>query len=291
MYDDGMVNAPPRLKLLAPAKINLFLHIIDKRPDGYHNLKSLMCCIDLCDQITLLPGMPDTSVRCRHPDVPEDATNLAARAAEVFHTSMGLSGGAGVIIDKKIPVGAGLGGGSSNAAVVLTALNRYYGKPFSRGDLMAMGLSIGADVPFFIYGKPAMVSGIGETVEPYGKLLPYAIVLIFPGIGVSTPAVYKNLNLALTKSKNKHNYRDLSDYQFRVRNELYNDLETVAIRLCPEIQAAKDALLIQGAIGALMSGSGSSVFGVFPDPQAARKAVKLLRQHKKWQVFFVAMHV
>jgi len=154
-----------------------------------------------------------------------------------------------------------------------------------------MGLSIGADVPFFIHGKPALVSGIGETLESFDGLSPHPVVLIFPGIGVSTAAVYKNLNLALTKCKNKHICSDLSNRKFNILHDLCNDLETVVVSRCPEILKAKKALINGGALGALMSGSGSSVFGLFPDWATAQKSRDILLQHEKWQVFLSEMLV
>ena len=191
------------MKLLSPAKINLFLHITGRRPDGYHELVSLMSCIGLHDQVSLTFNTGKTSVTCRHPDVPNDEGNIAYRAAACFFKALGKADGVEIFIDKHIPVAAGLGGGSSNAASVLLGLNDYYENPFSRDDLKRMGLSLGADVPFFICRKPALASGIGEKLAPYPWLKPYHILLIFQGIGISTAQVYKNLNLALTNREKR----------------------------------------------------------------------------------------
>ncbi|MBW1842146.1 MAG: 4-(cytidine 5'-diphospho)-2-C-methyl-D-erythritol kinase [Deltaproteobacteria bacterium] len=274
-----------RITCLSPAKINLFLQITGRRADGYHNLFSLMCCIGIYDRVTLFPGAATTSVLCKHPDVPEDDTNIAARAADIFFKSLKLPDKVGIVIEKRIPVGAGLGGGSSNAATVLNALNRYYDTPFSMKELITLGLSIGADVPFFIYGKPALVSGIGEKLTPFGGLSPYPVVLVFPGIGISTASIYKKLNLALTKCKNQHNYYHLSNRTFRIERDLCNDLEACAAARYPEILQAKEALLAHGAKGALLSGSGSSVFGLFDDSGTAYRAGAALSQHGMWEVF------
>ena len=146
------------MELLAPAKINLFLHVTGKRADGYHNLFSLMCCIGIYDKIVLTFGAKETSVSCSAGNVPEDETNLAYRAAVLFfkalHQRRGDSPqGVKISIDKHIPVAAGLGGGSSNAAAVISGLNRYCGRPFSRVELISMGSAIGADVPFLIFDK------------------------------------------------------------------------------------------------------------------------------------------
>ena len=185
------------MRILSPAKINLFLLITEKRSDGYHNLASLMCCIKLYDTVLLTFGSKSTTVSCVHPDVPEDETNLAFKAVDIFQKALGSYNGVKIIIEKKIPVAAGLGGGSSNAAAVLLGLNRHYGYPFPKDDLMKMGLSIGADVPFFIFQKPAVATGIGEHLESYEGLKPLKVLLVYPGFSVSTAQVYKKFNLGL----------------------------------------------------------------------------------------------
>ena len=149
------------MNLKSPAKINLFLAVTGKRPDGYHNLSTLMCCIGLYDSILLSFGKKQTTVRCDHPNVPEDHTNLAHRAAKLFLDTAKIHEEIHIVIDKKIPVGAGLGGGSSNAAAVLKGLNTFYDSPLSDNTLIKLAKSLGADVPFFIFGKPAHAAGIG----------------------------------------------------------------------------------------------------------------------------------
>ncbi|QTA91796.1 4-(cytidine 5'-diphospho)-2-C-methyl-D-erythritol kinase [Desulfonema magnum] len=271
-------------QLLSPAKINLFLQVTGKRPDGYHELFTIMCPVGLYDTVSLTFGAENITVSCADPDVPEDETNLAFRAAAVFFQAMNKHEGVEISIDKKIPVAAGLGGGSSNAAAVLSGLNRYYKDIFSRDELMNMGLSIGADVPFFILGKPAIATGIGEKLEIYEKLNPFYIVLIYPGVKVSTADVYKNFNLRLTSNKKR-----VKDYPFKkcgfdAEHHLYNDLETVTMSKHPEIRAVKALLLNHGARGSLMSGSGATVFGLFSDADKARSAKQFLSQNEKWKV-------
>ena len=273
------------MKILSPAKINLFLHITDKRPDGYHNLFSLMCRVSLFDTISLKPGAEEISIICSHPKIPLDETNLAFRAARLFLNALGTNESVEISIDKQIPVAAGLGGGSSNAAAVFLGLNRYYGDPFSLDQLMSMGSRIGADIPFFIFSEPAIVSGIGEKLEAYKNLKKYKVLLIFPGFGVSTAMVYKNLNLGLTKCKKKLRSILLNKGGFDAERHLCNDLETVTASNCPDILAAKKALLSCGASGALMSGSGPTVFGLFSDSDTARSTFHALSQNKKWQLF------
>lgn len=279
------------MKVLSPAKINLFLHVTGKRPDGYHELVTLMCCIGLYDTIAIDFNVKEISITCSAPQVPADETNLAFKAARLFYKTFKRPEGIRIAIEKNIPVGAGLGGGSSNAASILLALNRYYGLPFSRDELISMGLSIGADVPFFIYGKPAIASGIGENLEAYEGISKFHIVLIYPGFSVSTAEVYNNLNLRLTKCQKKINIISFMEYNFDAACHLCNDLETVAESRHPDIALAKKALVSHGAIGALMSGSGPTVFGLFATANKAQRANRVLAQNNKWQTFVVDLLV
>jgi 4-diphosphocytidyl-2-C-methyl-D-erythritol kinase len=278
------------MKILSPAKINLFLQIVGKRPDGYHDLFSLMCCVGLYDTVSLDVGVKETAVSCDHPHVPEDETNIAFAAADLFYKNLEKNDGVKIAIQKQIPVGAGLGGGSSNAAAVFLGLNRYYGDPFSLDELMSMGLTIGADVPFFIFGKPATASGIGEKLAVFPGLKKLKILLVFPGFSVSTAAVYKNLNLRLTKCKKKLKDSLLDKGSFDPRCHLCNDLEGVVASKYPVINTVKTALLDHGALGALMSGSGPTVFGLFSDSDKASKAKHVLaRTDERWQLYLADM--
>ncbi len=277
------------MRILSPAKINLFLQITGKRPDGYHDLVSLMCCVGLYDTVSLTFGVKETSVSCFHPDVPEDETNLAFAAASLFFNTLNINQGVKISIEKQIPVAAGLGGGSSNAAAVFLGLNRHYGYPFLPNKLISMGLSIGADVPFFIFRKPAIVSGIGDKLKAYQGLESFKILLVSPGFSISTAKVYKNLNLGLTNCKKKLRSFLLSKQSFDPGCHLCNDLETVAASMCPGISTVKEALLRHGALGALMSGSGSAVFGLFLDSDKALKAYRALAGNDKWQLYLVDM--
>jgi 4-diphosphocytidyl-2-C-methyl-D-erythritol kinase len=249
-----------------------------------------MCCVSLCDTVSLTFGVKTTTVSCKHPDIPQDETNLAFAAADFFFKSLNKSEGVGIMIEKRIPVAAGLGGGSSNAATVLSGLNRYYGFPFSHKDLISIGLSIGADVPFFLFGQPAIATGTGEQLEAYKGLENSNILLIYPEFGVSTAKVYKNLNLRLTKCKKKLSYSLLKKQGFDVRSHLCNDLETVAVLEYPDILTAKEALLKNGAIGALMSGSGPTVFGLFSDAAKARQARQRIdKENNNWRLYLAEM--
>jgi len=277
------------MKILSPAKINLFLQIVGKRSDGYHDLITLMCCIGLYDTVSLTFGVEDIAVSCRHPAVPEDDTNLAFRAAHLFFRRLNKNEGVKIFIEKQIPVSAGLGGGSSNAAAVFLGLNRYYDYPFSTEELMSMGLSLGADIPFFLFQGPAIASGIGEKLESYQNLENLKILLVFPGFSVSTADVYKNLNLALTKCKKKLKSFLLNKQLFDPESHLCNDLEAVTASEHPVIETVKEALLNQGALGALMTGSGPTIFGLFSDSDEASKASRALFRIHKWKMHIADM--
>jgi len=277
------------MKIFSPAKINLFLQVLGKRPDGYHDLMSLMCCIGLYDTVSLTFGVKNITVSCHHPGVPEDDKNLAFGAARLFLKTLNKNEGVKIIIQKQIPVAAGLGGGSSNAAAVFLGLNRYYGYPFSTEELMSMGLSIGADVPFFIFQKPAIATGIGEKLEAYQNLKNLKILLVFPDISVSTADVYKKLNLGLTKCEKKLKSFLLNKQRFDPRYHLCNDLEAVTASTYPVIKTVKEALLSHGALGALMTGSGPTIFGLFSDSNAALKASQALFRIHKWETYLADM--
>ena len=276
-------------KVKSFAKINLFLYVTSKRKDGYHNLYSLMTQINLWDDIFIDFSQKELSITCDHPDVPSDESNLAYKAADRFYHSlktirnektMGIS----IKIIKRIPPGGGLGGGSSNAATILNILNNYYKKPFSKIELMKMGLSLGADVPFFIFGSPAIAKGVGERLEKVPNLKPYHLVLCDPGIAASTANVYKNIAFRLTLNQ-KYNMNTglnvpLGGQEFDSREQMHNDLEESACRLYPEIKETKEEMesLLQRRV--VMTGSGSSLFALFSARKNADKGYERLL--KKW---------
>ncbi len=275
------------LVLLAPAKLNLCLHIVGRRPDGYHDLLSLMCCVALYDRLQLKIGVSKDRIECNHPEVPADATNLAMKAVTLFNQTLSRDTdihprNVSVQLDKQIPVGGGLGGGSSDAATVLTGLNRFHGNPFDRDRLMALAVGLGADVPFFVDRRPAVASGIGERLAPYHGLPSLGALLVYPDIAISTAEVFKNLKLGLTKSKKKLRYLPFKNGKFSANHHLHNDLEAEVIRRFPVIAKIKKMLRDQGAIGSMMTGSGSTVFGLFSDEAAAKSAGKRLCLLDAW---------
>jgi len=278
------------MEIQAPAKINLFLQVVGRRSDGYHELHTLMCCIGLYDILRLQMGAAKNEIRCSGADLPCDASNLAFKAAMHFNAALASETDLAprkfsIYLDKRIPVGAGLGGGSSDAAAVLNHLNHYYGQPFSRQALMTMARGLGADVPFFIDGRPAIAAGVGERLAPYAQLPPWGVVVVYPGFGISTAAVFKNLNLGLTKCEKQLRYSPFKRGKFDMARHLCNDLESVVVHQFPVIEEIKKELLNQGAEGALMTGSGSAVFGLFAGIASARKAASAMVKPAQWQVY------
>ncbi len=282
----------------AHAKINLSLTITGKRPDGYHEIESLMAPLTLCDEVSLFAGEPGSgiTVSCPFPGVPEDASNLAVRAARLFFRERAGGGDIFIRIEKAIPPGAGLGGGSSDAAAVLSLLNRVYGKALPDEALFRMASSLGADVPFFLLGRPALARGIGEILTPVSGVRPYFVVLVHPGFPLSTAEVYGRYKFTLTRPGKIHRLRVLKDGPdggarvetgpTRLSALLSNDLTAPACEVRPELYGVIAAVAGSGALGALMTGSGSAVFGLFDDAGKARAAREaLLGAHPSWTVF------
>ncbi|MEW5909569.1 MAG: 4-(cytidine 5'-diphospho)-2-C-methyl-D-erythritol kinase [Thermodesulfobacteriota bacterium] len=278
------------MKLCSPAKINLFLHVVGKRPDGYHDLFSLICPVGIFDAVSISFQGSEITTTCNDPLVPDDESNLAYRAAKGFLDQLGRSASAGfrgirIAIEKQIPVGAGLGGGSGNAAAVLWGLNHSLGRPFNKKILLKIGLSIGADIPFFIFSRPALARGVGEKLKGYHGLHPYSAVILFPGFSVSTAEVFRSFNFGLTSCERKLNYTSFIKHKFDVKHHLWNDLEGVTASRHSEINEIKTALCEQGALGALMTGSGPSVFGLFKTRKKAEAAAAALKRQAGHKVF------
>ena len=276
--NSGIINRSQGLiKLKAPAKINLYLAIKGKRADGYHDIESLMQKIDLADQIQLRIGGQGIRLTCVGADLPTDEGNLAYRAADAFLRKTGRSG-VDIFLEKKIPVAAGLGGGSSDAAAVLRGLNRLFAVDMADDELLALAKPLGADVPFFMYDWPAAwATGIGEKLTMAEPLADCHLVLVNPGLAVSTGWVYENF--ALTSGSNtfilargRQSGDSLSLWRPKMPEDLYNDLEAVTIPHYPEIEQIKNELRQDGAVGVLMSGSGPTVFGLFTDPDRAGRS-------------------
>ncbi|HBB17220.1 MAG TPA: 4-(cytidine 5'-diphospho)-2-C-methyl-D-erythritol kinase [Syntrophus sp. (in: bacteria)] len=271
----------------SPAKVNLYLRVLRRREDGYHDILSLIQQISLCDEMTFAPRAGGIVIRCPDSLLPEDEGNIVYRAAASFFSRIPAPPGIEITIRKKIPIAAGLGGGSSNAATTLMALNEISGSPLTRDEMLEMGAKLGADVPFFIFGNRAWASGIGDRFTEAAPLPPLWFVLINPGFAVSTKQVYQKLNLELTNGRIKYSIPRFCTVDHLNRG-LTNDLEKVTMRLHPVLERIKALLIGSGAGGALMSGSGPTVFGVFGDEESALRAENDLRQESRenrWAIF------
>ena len=268
----------------SPAKVNLVLRVLGRRTDGYHDILSLMQRISLCDEMLFSPRPGGIVVRCPDSSLPEDGGNIAYRAAAAFFSRAETPPGVEITIRKRIPVAAGLGGGSSNAATTLLALNEIAGYPLTREELVRMGTDLGADVPFFIFGDTAWASGIGDHLIEAAPLPRIRFVLVNPGFAVSTKMVYQSLNLGLTNQAISYSIPRFSTLEDLIGG-LTNDLERVTVRRHPVLDHIKTLLLENGARGALMSGSGPTVFGIFTDESSALQAEKNLGQGYRWSVF------
>lgn len=270
----------------APAKINLCLHVLGKRSDGYHELCMLMQRVALFDRIRIdLSPEPGVRVFCPRLPLASGEENIAAKAAGKILELTGRAGGVEIHVDKEIPVAAGLGGGSSDAATVLMALNELLGAGLSREELMALGLQLGADVPFFIFESTAWATGIGEKLEPAPTLHDVWYLLVNPGFSVSTAQVYGKIQL--TSARDVARLPRFSGTLDDVIGGLHNDLEQVTLRDYPVVAEIRRRMLDLGAEGALMSGSGPTVFGVFREREVARQAARTFESESGWKVFVV----
>jgi 4-diphosphocytidyl-2-C-methyl-D-erythritol kinase len=270
--------------LLAAAKINLYLEIIGDRSDGFHELVMVMQSVDLADRVTVRGiGSEEIRLRCDHPQVPTDETNLAYRAAALlvqqFPDIMGRRGGVEITIEKQIPVGAGLAGGSGNAAAVLVGLDLLWQLGLTQGELQTLGAQLGSDIPFSVVGGTAIATGRGETITPIpGAATLHAVLAKYRSLSVSTPWAYKTYRQQFQDTYlNPSDPDQLADRHQRVHaggivsaiakqdsttlgTALHNDLEKVVLPAHPQVAALRQIMAAAGGLGTLMSGSGPTVF-------------------------------
>ena len=271
------------MKYFAPAKINLFLDVLNKRDDGYHNLSMIMQTIDLCDEIDIEKA-EKISLECNKDGIPLNEKNLVWKAADLFFEYTKINGGCKIYLKKVIPDGAGLGGGSSDAAQVLIALNEIYDTKLSNEQLKGIAVKIGADVPFFIEKGCCLAEGIGDILTPIeNNTNPYVLVYK-PEVSISTKWVYESLNLNNKKEKNKDELIELLRVgNMKFYDGIFNVLEDVSITKYPEIEDVKNKFKNLGATNAMMTGSGSAVFAIFIDEIKAKEA---LGHFEKERIFF-----
>lgn len=276
----------PPLIIRSFAKINLALSVLGRRADGYHDIETIFQSISLGDELEFRESPTLDLVCAALPGVSRE-DNLVWKAASRLMSAKGAPCGATIELRKSTPAGAGLGGGSSNAAATLLGLRRFWNLDATDAELFAIAEGIGSDVPFFLHGGTAFGSGRGEKIDPLADVAGGPLVVIFPGIQVSTAQAYRSLNLGLTSMSRDHRMQRLCGQMQSgesILTELFNDFETSILPAYPQIREAKRFLDERGATVTLLSGSGSSVFGFFSDEEsslaAAREAVR-----ETWRVF------
>jgi 4-diphosphocytidyl-2-C-methyl-D-erythritol kinase len=274
------------LRVRSFAKINLGLSVLGRRTDGYHEIRTIFQTISLCDELEIRPSN-QLELSCENlPDTPNEE-NLIWKAAAALAAKTAEKRGASITIRKKIPMGAGLGGGSSNAAATLLGLCRFWNISPPESDLSAIAAGLGSDVHFFLSGGTAMGSGRGEIVELLPDIPAEHLVVIFPGVHVSTAEAYRSLNLGLTSPARAHKIYSLYSQVQKGKAflaEIFNDFEASVLAACPPIMEAKRFLEERGAITTLLSGSGSSVFGFFSNEESSF-AVSRAGARETWRLF------
>lgn len=265
----------------AYGKVNLALDVIRKRNDGYHDINTIMQQIDLKDIVTIKDREKGIKIECDNPEVPVDSSNLVYTAWEKMKEKAKIDRGVHIIIEKNIPVASGLAGGSTDAAAVLKGLNKLWKLNFSKKELMDIGVSIGADVPYCIMGGTALAEGIGEKLKILKSFSNKLILLANPGISVSTAHVYNSLRLdKIEKSPDMDMLVQAveNDDIYTLAKNMGNILEQVTVEEFSQIKTIKEDMIRYGALGSLMSGSGPTVFGLFDDEKKLVKCKEYLEK-------------
>ncbi len=276
-----------KIILIAPAKINTHLTILGCFDNGFHDLEMVMVPLSLHDQVDL--SLQDSQITFEligNGDMGmQGDSNLAVRAAKLMAMQFNISTGVHIRLHKRIPIAAGLGGGSSDAAAVMRGLNELWHLNQTPAQLAALGAGLGADIPFFFYDSACLVKGIGDQVFPYDSFPKFPILLINPGFAVSTPWAFKQWDLQLTMPKKGDRLpKSFSGLQSIIRC-LSNDLESITMMKYPELATIKQSLKTSGAIGIMMSGSGPTFFGIYNDVAMRDCAKKEIECDNSWHVF------
>ncbi len=281
-----------RISVKAPAKINLTLDVLAKRPDGYHEVEMVMTTVDLADRVDLtLREDGEITLDCSASFVPDDIRNHAYKAAVLLKERYQVRQGVRLYIDKQIPVAAGLAGGSSDAAATLRGLNQLWNLGLTVDELAEIGAEIGSDVPFCVYGGTVLAKGRGEQITHLETPAPCWVILAKPPIGVSTPDVYGNLRVDKIDNHpdTKQMLRAVSEQDFSLMcQSLGNVLENVTLSLYPQVRQIKELMIASGADGVLMSGSGPTVFALVQKEAKVHRIYNALRGFVK-DVFVVRM--
>jgi len=274
----------------AYAKINLGLRIYGKRPDGYHEIETVYHMIDLFDELKFEPW-GTIEVSNSDPALPRDEGNLCYRAATLLQEHLGLRHGVRISLTKNIPIGAGLGGGSSDAGAVMRELPRFWNVSIERKELSRLALMLGSDVPYFLHNGSAFARGRGEILEYFQLELPYAVLLCYPNIHISTAWAYNKVRTLRTRPDEclKDALLNALTNPTQLFSCLANDFEPIVFETHPEILQVKESMIRNGAQCAALSGSGSSVFGLFSQIDKALNAAELLR-NKRYKIFISSLH-
>ncbi|MBI1882643.1 MAG: 4-(cytidine 5'-diphospho)-2-C-methyl-D-erythritol kinase [Chlamydiae bacterium] len=268
------------IAILSPAKVNLYLEVLRKREDGYHDIETVFQEITLADEIFLEKISSGIEIVSENPDIPRGPSNLAFSAAQAFFEASKIKKGVRIRIQKNIPVAAGLGGGSSNAAWTLQGLERLFQMRLPPEKSFQIAQSLGADVPFFLTGGTALGRGIGDILEEVKGVKPFSLVLVNPRFKVPTPEVYGKLNLTLTQGAGdlKIVLGALKEGRLGdLASNLLNRLEDVVLKKFPPLVSMKEMLRRAGAVGSLLSGSGPTLFGLAPSQTSACEIRKIIQ--------------
>ncbi len=267
-----------QLEKQSPCKINLLLNILGRRSDGFHELETVIQPIALYDLLSFKRAGQEIGLTCSNPSLPTDSRNLVHRAAAAFLEAANITDGVQIRLEKHLPLAAGLGGGSGNAATTLLALNELFAGPLTSEQLHTIAAGLGSDIPFFLQTKPALVTGRGERIQPldfFPALRGAWFLLIYPGFGIPTPWAYQQLQrfpaaVNGTMGRAQHLISGLQTADLRGSAAgFYNSLEAPALEKYPLLQLFQEFLRANGAVAALMSGSGSSTFALGPNKPAA----------------------
>ena len=279
-----------KIKVAAPAKINLFLEILGKRQDGYHEIETVMQEVSLFDYLHMENYDKEVVLTCSNTKLATGEENLVVKAVRLMQKETGISKGVKIHLEKKIPIGAGLGGGSSDAVATLFGLNRLWQIGYDEKQLMSLAGKLGSDTPFFVMGNTAVCKGRGEVVTPYPLNVKYNYVIIYPRFEVSTAMVYKNFKISLTK-----NLKDVSFFLQKLESgspqelghSLHNRLEDVVFRLYPELEKIKKTLTKFDFCGTLLSGSGSALYGLCEEGMDSKEIENKIKVLNIGDVFMV----
>ena len=272
---DDIIISRNRAIAKSYAKVNLTLDVLGKLENGYHEVRMVMQPLNLFDLILVKKAPAGIIIKTNSPGLPCDNKNIAYKAAELFFNETGIRGGVSITIKKNIPIAAGLAGGSGNAAAVLCALNLLYNADLTEEKLLEMGLKLGADVPYCINNVTSLAEGIGEKLTTLSQIPGVPVVLVTPPVSISTGEIYKRIDSAenLANIDTDGMISAIKDVDIKkIGEKLLNVMEIVTINDCPEIADIKAKMLEFGALGSVMSGSGPSVFGIFPDNKSAKQA-------------------